>query len=70
MVPTSWTGTLNRKFDLKTSQETKLIGMFSRFAKLCYAPDGKQVMEQLWQETMQELAFANAKEILMSMRKA
>ncbi|OQE36093.1 hypothetical protein PENCOP_c012G06882 [Penicillium coprophilum] len=40
------------------------------FHPMMYEPNGKQVMERLWEETMEELEFSNARGIIDSMRKA
>jgi hypothetical protein len=29
-----------------------------------YTPEGKEIMERLWQETMKELSFTNLSDIL------
>jgi hypothetical protein len=41
---------------------------FTRFAAMVYTPDGKEVMERLWEETMHEFSFAGVQAILKSMR--
>ena len=33
---------------------------------MMYTPEGKKTMAQLWEETLKELEFAKAKEILES----
>jgi hypothetical protein len=35
-----------------------------RLAQIIYTAEGKKISEQLWKETMEELAFANVKGIL------
>jgi hypothetical protein len=42
--------------------------MRGRFPKLMYTEEGKKCMERLWDETMDELKFANAKDILASIK--
>lgn len=41
-----------------------------RFAKLVYLPEGKEVMDVVWEETLAEFQFAGAREILEAFRKA
>ena len=38
-------------------------------APIIYTAEGKQISEQLWKETKEELAFANVEEILKSISK-
>ena len=40
-----------------------------RFVSLLYTPEGKQVAEKLWSETLNELRFTNVEGILASMEK-
>lgn len=40
-----------------------------RFAGLLYTPEGKQVTERLWQETLAELRFAKMENILDDLKK-
>ena len=40
-----------------------------RFVSLLYTPEGQQVAEKLWRETLHELRFANVEGILASMEK-
>jgi hypothetical protein len=35
-----------------------------RLAPIIYTAEGKKISEQLWKETIEELAFANVEEIL------
>jgi hypothetical protein len=42
--------------------------MMGRFPKLMYTEEGKKCMERLWNETMEELKFANVKDILASIK--
>jgi len=37
---------------------------------MCYTPAGKAATERLWEETLNELSFANVREIVHSMRKS
>ncbi|KIW92280.1 uncharacterized protein Z519_07264 [Cladophialophora bantiana CBS 173.52] len=39
------------------------------FATMLYTPEGKDVIEKLWRETMDELSFANVQLVLESMRR-
>ena len=41
----------------------------SSFAGLLYTPDGKQIIERLWQETIAELSFAEVQGVLDSLKK-
>jgi len=34
-----------------------------------YTPEGKQIIERLWQETVEELSFADVQGILDSLKK-
>ncbi|XDG05858.1 hypothetical protein ABKA04_005473 [Annulohypoxylon sp. FPYF3050] len=42
-------------------------GKVQPFAPLVYKPDGVRIAEQLWKETIEELAFANAADIINSL---
>jgi hypothetical protein len=44
-------------------------GTFDRFAAMLHTAEGKQVMERLWEETLEEFSFAGVREILNSMKK-
>ena len=35
---------------------------------MLYTPEGQQIAQRLWDETMQELSFANAEGILKDMK--
>ena len=37
---------------------------------MLYTPEGQKIAQRLWDETMQELHFANAEGILNSMKKS
>jgi hypothetical protein len=37
------------------------------FPKIMHTPEGKRATEKLWEETMTELEFANARGVLSSM---
>jgi hypothetical protein len=39
-----------------------------RFASLLYTPEGKQLTDKLWRETIDELSFANPLVVLESMK--
>ncbi len=39
----------------------------NRLATFYYTPDGKTAKQQIWDETMAELSFAHAEEIVASM---
>lgn len=39
------------------------------FAPFLYTPEGKKLIDQLWQETMEELKFANTRTILSGKEK-
>jgi hypothetical protein len=43
-----------------------LVGSFTA---LLYEPNGKAVIDRLWDETMEELAFAGPLEILNNLRR-
>lgn len=40
-----------------------------RFADMLYTPEGKQVTEKLWSETIAELSFADVQGTLNSIKK-
>jgi hypothetical protein len=40
-----------------------------RFVGLLYTPEGKEIAEKLWQETVAELAYADMQGILDSLKK-
>lgn len=40
-----------------------------RFVDLMYTPEGKQIIERLWQETLAELGFAGVQGILEGMKR-
>lgn len=42
---------------------------FTRFATVLYTPEGKQIIERLWDETVVELKFADVQGILRSMNR-
>jgi hypothetical protein len=39
-----------------------------RLATFYYTADGKTAKEQIWEETMEELSFANVEDIVASMK--
>lgn len=39
-----------------------------RFVPIMYTIEGKKIVEKLWEETMQELSFANVQGILNDMK--
>lgn len=41
-----------------------LTSILNRMAPLVYHPDGERLMRTLWEETMNELAFARVREIV------
>ena len=43
--------------------------MIHRFPPLLYTDEGKGVMQRLWEETLDELQFADAGGIIKSMQK-
>lgn len=45
-----------------------LIIMKNRFATMLYRPEGKEIMECLWRETVDEFQFANVDGILAAMK--
>lgn len=46
----------------------QLITWPDSFHKMLYTVEGKAVIDQLWQETMEELKFAGVKEIFQTER--
>lgn len=66
MDASAWTGIFIRKFTAAlTKQVILLIYYLSyRFTNLVYLPEGKSIIDTLWEETMTEFDFAGAREIL------
>lgn len=42
--------------------------IFARFAPLLYTAEGEEIIERLWQETLDEFAFADVRDVLQSMK--
>jgi hypothetical protein len=42
----------------------------ARYPKICYTPEGQEAREKLWDETMEELKFAGASEVVKSLEGA
>lgn len=49
---------------------TRLHPRYCRFAPFVYTDDAKQVLDVLWEETLDEFAFVNAREIVNNMQTA
>ena len=66
----SWVGRSSRKLLLLLVPSIFLANVVSliRFAAFLYTPEGKEVIERLWQETVKELDFADVRKILQSMK--
>jgi hypothetical protein len=45
-------------------QRTTCSDANGRFAALLYGPDGQQLIEKVWKETLAELSFANIEGVL------
>ena len=44
--------------------EKAIANAIYRLAPIIYSEEGKKISEQLWKETMEELAFAKVEEII------
>lgn len=70
MVVSSWTGRSIRKYRYDRQSLAFLLTMDEcRFTKLVYLPEGKPIIDTLWDETMAEYAFAGAPDILNKCKK-
>jgi hypothetical protein len=70
MGVSSCPGRFIRKFSVLHSSlcRSLLLLRLYRFAALLYTPEGKVVIERVWEETLAELEFAGVRPILESMR--
>jgi hypothetical protein len=55
-------------FSILPLVESLLLLRLGRFAAFLYTPEGKVVIERVWEETLAELEFAGVRPILESMR--
>ena len=70
-MPLQVTGLSNRKMSplsfLCQLQKGK-CAYTSRYPKICYTPEGKEVREKLWEETIEDLSFAGTLKIVESLK--
>lgn len=59
---------VSRDLHNMTFEHTADISVNS-FAPFLYTPEGKKLIDQLWQETMEELKFANTRTVLSGKEK-
>lgn len=64
----SWDGKYGREY-MRPLLELTDSNVRSRFVQLMYTPEGKRIIEKLWQETLEELRFANVQGILEDMKR-
>jgi hypothetical protein len=65
MVVSSWTGRSIRRYRHHGQSLAFLLTEDEcRFTKLVYLPEGKPIIDTVWDETMKEYEFAGAREIL------
>lgn len=59
-----WIGRFIRKFACLSARIFRNVDNIIRFTQLVYLPEGRPIMDALWEETIDEFEFAGVREIL------